>query len=183
MEPQQTNFVPMPQQSKNKSNIWLIFLALVLLLGMAVLGYFLKKEVNKHSSTISQLQAQTEIVNSNAQVTRDSKLEPAFRPVLQQNANRECSSGSAVLFNTTTSEEKNTDGSVKKYFAVGQYFCNNGNLVLQGQLMLIAAQSTNGNSWEFTYRSSSENSTALPGYIFDTDPALYNRKFNNPQKL
>lgn len=165
-----------------KSKKGLVVIIVLLLSVLAAVGYFLYKENNDHSSTIQQLTNQTIIVNDNAQVIRDAKLEPSFRKLLQERANDSCSvSRSAVLFNTTTSLEKNGDGSIKKYFAVSQFICSNGDSALTGPIRFSAAQSYDGIDWTFTYGSSTSQPTSLPNYIFDTDPALYNRKYNNPQ--
>jgi type II secretory pathway pseudopilin PulG len=176
-----------PEKVTVKSNkplvITLIIVIVVLIGGCAALGYFLKKQVDDQSSTKRQLSEQTKIVNDMAQVIRDSKLEPSFRKVLQDNANRECSSGNALLFNSTTSLEKNGDGSTKKYFAISQYFCHIGETATTGPIRFAAAQSYDGITWEFTYGSSTRTPVSLPHYIFDTDPALFNRKYNNPKSF
>lgn len=162
----------------------LIIIIIVLLAGIGAVGYFLKKEIDEHAATSSELASKTKIVDENAQMIREAALEPAYRKVLQDHANKECfSSKSAVLFNTTNSAEKNGDGSIKKYFAVGQFICNNGGMALASPIRFSAAQSRDGITWEFTYGSSSGEPTSLPGYIFNTDPALYNRKYNNPKSF
>ena len=149
------------------------------IIGAGLLGFLLKKEADKLGNAVKELQAQTKIVNDNAQVIRDAALEPSFRQTLQEGANRACDYNSAVLFNPTTSLEKNTDGSVKKYYAVSQYFCNRGTEVVMGYMGYVAAQSYDAKKWNFTYGNSTSDAT-LPNYIFNTDPALYNRKYNNP---
>lgn len=181
--PQQTPPQVVTTKPNRAATAVLITLLVLLVAGTAALGYFFKKEFDAHGTTKRELSEQTKIVNDNAQIIRDAKLEPGFRKVLQDHANRDCSSNSAVLFNTTTSLEKNGDGSTKKYFAVGQFICNNGGIALAGPIRFSAAQSTDGITWEFTYGSSSGEPTSLPGYIFDTDSALYNRKYNNPKKF
>lgn len=194
MEPsiQATQQQPIIVTKSNKSTIiTLIIVTVLLIVGIAVVGYFFKQEVDKHSKTTGQLDEKvkqladlTKLVDENAQIIRDAKLEPAFRKVLQDHANQECTaSKSAVLFNTTTSLEKNGDGSIKKYFAVGQFICNNGGMALASPIRFSAAQSKDGITWEFTYGSSSGEPTSLPSYIFNTDPALYNRKYNNPRSF
>ena len=163
-----------------KNRKWLIITLVILLIlalgGAGTLGYFFVQETKDHDSTIKQLDSQTKIVNDNAQLIRDSKLEPAFRSVMQTSANRNCSSGSAIVFNTTTSLEKNSDGSTKKYIAVGQAVCNDGDSAQSGKILFVAVQSYDSITWEGSYVAPSK----LPKYIFNTDPALYNRKFNNP---
>ena len=168
----------------NKGLIVVLIVIIILLIAASgALGYFWKQEVDDHGLTVKQLTEQTNIVNENSQVIRDAKLEPSFRKVLQDHANNDCSSKSAVVFNTTTSIEKNGDNSTKKYFAVGQFVCNNGGMAIGSPIRFSAAQSQDGITWEFTYGSSSADPTSLPGYIFNTDPALYNRKYNNPKQF
>lgn len=185
MQPEQHSYDH--QQMHKKSNkgvvICLTIFIVLLIVGLATAGYFYKKEYDAHKVTKQQLANQTAIVNDNAQVIRDAKLEPNFRKVLQDHANLDCISKSAVLFNTTTSEDKDANDLVKKYFAVGQYICNVGNVVSGGPIRFAAATSPDGITWEFTYGSSSGEPTSLPGYIFKTDPALYNRKYNNPKSF
>lgn len=185
MQPEQPSYNH--QQIQKKSNkgvvVCLIVFIVLLIAGLATGGYFHKKEYDAHQVTKQQLAQQVAIVNTNAQVIRDAKFEPNFRKVLQDHANLDCVSKSAVLFNTTTSEEKNGDGSVKKYFAVGQYICSIGNVAAGGPIRFAAATSRDGITWEFTYGSSTGEPTSLPGYIFKTDPALYNRKYNNPKSF
>jgi hypothetical protein len=169
------------EPNKSKALVIVLIIIIVLLTVVCgILGYFLKKEVDDHGSTVRQLTAQTNIVNENAQVIRDAKLEPLFRKVSQDNANRNCSSASAIIFNTTTSLEKNADGTIKKYFAVGQFICNNGNIADAGPIRFVVAQSRDGITWEGNYISSTNTPTSLPRYIFNSDAALYNRKYNNP---
>lgn len=184
MEPEKQ---PEPITTKPKSNkLPLIILTLLVLVALGATGYvykLLKTEKANHAQTADKLTAQTKVVDDNAQVIRDSRLEPSFRTVMQDNANRTCTSGSGVVFNTTTSEEKNSDKTVKKYFAVGQFVCNNGNTAIAGPIRFVGVESYDGSKWDFTYGSSSSTPTSLPDYIFKTDPALYNRKFNNPSKL
>lgn len=183
----ETDKQPESTPTKSKSNlVLLIVLVILLLAALGSAGYaytLLKTEEANHAKTQEKLTAQTKIVDDNEQVIRDARLEPAFRPVLQDNANKTCPSGSGVVFNTTTSEEKNADNSVKKYFAVGQFVCNNGNMAQASPIRFAAAQSYDGKTWSFTYGSSSSTPSSLPGYIFNTDSDLYNRKFNNPNKL
>lgn len=165
-----------PAKSHKGLIISLVVLLVLALGGAGTSGYFFVQETKDHDSTIKQLDSQTKIVNDNAQLIRDSKLEPAFRSVMQTSANRNCSSGSAIVFNTTTSLEKNSDGSTKKYIAVGQAVCNEGDSVQSGKVLFVAVQSYDSITWEGSYVAPSK----LPKYIFNTDPALYNRKFNNP---
>ncbi len=183
MQPENSSI---PQQfvapKPKKSRPWaLMFISIVLLCAVGALGYYLKSEIEAHRTTSKQLTEQTNIIHENTQTIRDARLEPSFRKVLQDNANRDCSSNSAVLFNTTTSIEKNLDGTAKKYFAVGQYVCNNGGVALGGPIRFASAQSVNAITWDFTYGSSTLEPTSLPSYIFNTDPALFNRKYNNPK--
>ncbi len=170
-----------PHKQKKTLPLIVIVVLIILIAGSGALGYYYKKEVDAHRSTAKQLTAQTNVIYENAQTLRDAKLEPSFRKVLQDHANSDCSSKSAVLFNTTTSVEKNLDGSAKKYFSVGQYVCNNGGMTLAGPIRFASSQSVDAITWEFTYGSSTLEPTSLPGYIFNTDPALFNRKYNNPK--
>lgn len=185
MQPEQHSYNH--QQIHKKSNkgviICLTIFIILLIAGLVSGGYFYKKEYDAHQVTKQKLADQTAIVNENAQVIRDAKLEPNFRKVLQDHANLDCVSKSAVMFNTTTSEDKDANGSVKKYFSVGQYICNNGSVASGGPIRFAAATSRDGITWEFTYGSSTSEPTSLPGYIFKTDPALYNRKYNNPKSF
>lgn len=183
MQPEYQTAQPVNQKSNKGLVIFLIIFIVLLIGGAATLGYFYKKEYDAHKVTKQHLAEQTAIVNENTQVIRDAKLEPNFRKVLQDHANSECISKSAVLFNTTTSEDKNADGTVKKYLAVGQFICNNGNMAVASPIRFASATSKDGVTWEFTYGSSSVEPTSLPTYIFNTDPALYNRKYNNPKSF
>lgn len=153
----------------------LLALIVVLAAGFVATGYLLNKERTEHA-------AAQKILDENAQVIQAAKLESGFRKVLQEHVDRECYAGqSGILFNTATSVEKNDDGSVKKYFAVGQYVCTSDNNVLAGPIRFTAAQSYDGATWQFTYGASTVEPRSLPSYIFNTDPALYNLKYNNPK--
>lgn len=176
---QETKLTPQP---KTKNIVWIV-IAVILLIASCALGYLLYIEKEKSSDLQTELNEKVEYINENAQVIRDAEMEPGFRPLLQERANKECigEKETAVVFNTTTSPEKNEDGTVKKYYAVGQYFCNIGDSVVNGSIRFVAAQSYDGDNWEFTYGSGSENPVLLPGYIFNTDKNLYNRKYNNPE--
>ncbi len=177
MNPPEINTTP-PVKS-NRKIVILTILLVIALLGAGVLGFLLKKEADKLGNAVNELRAQTKIVNDNAQSIRDAKLEPSFRKTLQQAANRSCDYDSAILYNPTTSLEKKPDGSIKKYFAVSQYFCNSGNQTILGYIGYVAAQSYDGMKWEFTFGNGTAD-LRLPNYIYNTDPELFNRKYNNP---
>lgn len=186
---------PVSHSERNKGNgrLWKVLSALlvvILLLATAGAGYLYYSEVQAHDKTKQELTEVKEELSDiktefeeQAQVLQDARLEPGFRKVLQDNANRNCSSNSAILFNTTTSPEKNGDGSIKKFFAVGQYVCNNGEQILSEPVRFVAAQSYDEATWEFTFGSGTASPVSLPSYIFDTDPALFNRKYNNPNRF
>ncbi len=180
MEEARNNNVVAKQQKPKR----LLYVALITMtVGAGTLGLLLKKEADKLGSAVRELQAQTEIVNNNAQVIRDAKLEPSFRSVMQSRANESCTGSTAVLFNIVTSEEK-ANNQLKKYFAVGQYFCNIGNKAQDSYIRFIAFQSNSeAKKWDFTYDSGGSKDTAssLPGYIYNTNPALYKRTYNNPK--
>ena len=180
--------------NNHKSTIIISILVTLLIISLAanaVLGVAFNKEINYHKETrnerdqkIQELVEKSQKLEANAQVIQDAELEPKYWGAMQENANRQCHSPatSALVFNTTTSPEKNADGSVKKYFAVGKYVCNSGNTVFQSDIRFIVLQSRDMVNWEFTYGSSSSDPNALPGYVYDTNPSLYKRKYNNPNR-
>lgn len=169
--------ITVDKPTKGKGLTIFLVILIVLLAGAALyLGYTLMQEKDKHQQAQKALQEQTKIVNDNAQSIRDAALQASYMPVLQQNGARECATRSAVIVNPTTSLEKRSDGSTKKTYAVGQLVCNNGNDVVSGTLVFVGVQSYDGKKWEFTY-----SGPQIPNYIYNTDPNLYNWKYNNPK--
>ncbi len=189
----QTQYTPqsMKPNSSKPIIITLIIVLVACLIAAGLLGFAFKKELDYHSATrddrdakIVELEEKSKLLEKHAQVIQDADFEPKYWNKMQESANQQCySTGSAILFNTTVSPEKNSDGSIKKYFAVGKYICNSGNTAFRSDISFVALQSFDTDNWEFTYGSGSADPNSLPSYIYDTDPSLFKRKYNNPNRF
>jgi len=175
--PPQPQPTPMPMSApKKKRPVLLIILCLLLLAAAGGLGYMYYTEQQAHTKTKQELSDANATLEKNAEVIRTAELLPGFSPVIQQGADTDCS-GTAQLFKPATSVEKNSDGSIKKYFGVMQYVCYSGSGIVTGTPRFSAAQSYDGTKWEFTYGSSTTDPLAMPKYIYSTDSAMYDSRY------
>lgn len=196
MQPQETppvapapNYDPSQlKPTKKKKPVVLIVLLIITILAAGGIGYLLMQEKSAHSKTTSdlgkimtELQAKTAELNEAGKKLEQTKYQDSIRAALQPRNNRECGNTSSIVFNITTSTEKNSDGSIKKRFGVGQFICNNGNSPGTYPIRFSVVQSyDDGKTWEFTYGSSTVEPSHLPNYIYNTDPNLFKTAYNNP---